>query len=443
MSQASESIISLAGASVVITLVHGTWATGAPWTKFDSPFCNQLCKELRVYGVKSIQLLRFDWSGRNSHRDRRIASIQLRRQLLVQFASQPYAHHYVVAHSHGGNVALRAVCHSSTLRRELKGIVAISTPFLTFVPKSIRLALLRPTLRNATLFMVGAPLAGLLYVLEYWVTFFRIIPLPIVVLLVVLLVLAGGFSWHIHQSLFSWYIPFAQVWSAILGILSAAVLLWFGWKEAKEEISEKLQREKVRVIRRYGYSQPEARLTDMPVLAMSSLIDEAYGVLVGSWWMHRATGWGIRIGIFVAIGLSIVLSAAVVWAFVGVLGLEAKGFDFKALVLFSMFKPVLQFVVWVPSCLAIAVAYLLVELFLAISGRSEPGLGLANPDENLVCEVRAKRTLSPPIRSTNKRYGTWQLLCHAKGVLFHSRIYFYHPAIRDMAEWIIYPDKHI
>jgi hypothetical protein len=89
--------------------------------------------------------------------------------------------------------------------------------------------------------------------------------------------------------------------------------------------------------------------------------------------------------------------------------------------------------------LAVWLASTLIGLFLAITGRSSLGLGLANADDNLLCDVRARRDLPLPIRITRKRYGTWQLLRHSKGALFHSRIYFHPPAIQDIAAWISVP----
>src|SRR5215470_5590384 len=140
---------SLTDVSFVITLVHGTWAPGAPWTKCNSPFRKQLREELKNQHATSVKFFRIDWGGRNTHQDRRKASICLRKQLLRQCSERPNARHYIVAHSHGGNVALRAVCHSPRLRREIKGIVAIATPFLSFSQTNFLLALLPPTLKEA------------------------------------------------------------------------------------------------------------------------------------------------------------------------------------------------------------------------------------------------------------------------------------------------------
>ena len=64
----------------------------------------------------------------------------------------------------------------------------------------------------------------------------------------------------------------------------------------------------------------------------------------------------------------------------------------------------------------------LLKLFLTLVGKSNFGLGLSDPGDNLVCDIHARRDLPLPIPSTKKRYGSWQLIWHAKGVLFHSRI---------------------
>ena len=50
----------------VVTLVHGTFARGAPWTQPGSALSKAVCEH---FGGR-VQLRRFDWSGRNSFRAR-------------------------------------------------------------------------------------------------------------------------------------------------------------------------------------------------------------------------------------------------------------------------------------------------------------------------------------------------------------------------------------
>lgn len=111
----------------VITLVHGTWARDAPWTQESSLLCQTLCKLL----PEPVKLERFLWSGQNSHRARREAGYRLEHHLRRLVAKYPSAEHYVVCHSHGGNVALYAL-RDEGLQKRLAGVVCLSTPFLNF-----------------------------------------------------------------------------------------------------------------------------------------------------------------------------------------------------------------------------------------------------------------------------------------------------------------------
>ena len=109
---------------VVITLVHGTWGRHTPWTNVTSP----LCRALLDLGDR-VALVPFGWSGRNRAEARSRASEQLRVRLAELVARYPGASHYVIAHSHGGNIALYAL-RDWHLSDRIAGIVCLSTPFL-------------------------------------------------------------------------------------------------------------------------------------------------------------------------------------------------------------------------------------------------------------------------------------------------------------------------
>src|SRR5260370_24192498 len=108
----------------VITLVHGTWATNAPWTRPQSKFSQALMQNL-----EPALILPFAWSGRNSLQGGRRAAEDLKRHLMVQFENHRDADHFVIGHSHGGSVALYAV-RDNSIRTRLRGVVCLSTPFL-------------------------------------------------------------------------------------------------------------------------------------------------------------------------------------------------------------------------------------------------------------------------------------------------------------------------
>ena len=72
----------------------------------------------------------FRWSGHNSVSARWEAALRLRETVAQSSREFPGAHQVVVAHSHGGNVALWAFSDPAAAARVLK-VIALSTPFLT------------------------------------------------------------------------------------------------------------------------------------------------------------------------------------------------------------------------------------------------------------------------------------------------------------------------
>jgi hypothetical protein len=409
--------------SFVITLVHGTWARGAAWTQLDSPFSNQLREELKNRHATTVKFFRHEWCGTNTHQDRRKASICLRKQLLKQCRELPNARHYIVGHSHGGNVALRAVHHSPTLRRKIGGIVTIATPFLSFTPNNFRLALVPPTLRKAASIVVNC-------LEESW-NAVRVLIVPFILLLLMCMhwILRGA-----RPEDYALGMAIERVYQAAWFAGFTVFVLVRGWTAAQAKFTELLKAHRFRVFRRYSYFQPDARLGDLHVLVLSSLIDEAYSALAGSWWMHRVAGWGVRLGICSAIVLAVSLSAAVAYGLNVAREILVRETIFHELILAQFIDGFLGLIC---SAFFITLAYRLVHFFLKISGRASPGLGLASPNDNLLWDVRAQRTLPAPIcTTTNKRYGFWQLIWYAKGAWFHSRIYSYPLAIKDIAKWM-------
>jgi hypothetical protein len=118
--------------SLVLHLVHGTWGQRSDWTQDGSRFCRHMRAHLR----SAVQFERFSWSGKNSHEDRIEAGSELATHLLSHFELQPDARHVVIAHSHGGNVALYAARHEQVAGR-LAAIVCLATPFIACTPKKV------------------------------------------------------------------------------------------------------------------------------------------------------------------------------------------------------------------------------------------------------------------------------------------------------------------
>src|SRR5215471_5001237 len=104
---------------LLITLVHGTWGRGfflrhkrqnqRPfWFEEGSPFLARLSTELGDLPHKITPLL---WSGANSIFVRDKTARVLTERLSAEHAEHPQATQLIIAHSHGGNIALRALHH--------------------------------------------------------------------------------------------------------------------------------------------------------------------------------------------------------------------------------------------------------------------------------------------------------------------------------------------
>jgi hypothetical protein len=110
----------------VVTMIHGTFAGNARWTRDDS----NLCKALRKQLPGDLVIRRFPWSGANRNSDRIEAGKRLAAALKENLASYPDAAHFVIAHSHGGNLALYAL-NDPRLQQGLSGIICMNTPFIS------------------------------------------------------------------------------------------------------------------------------------------------------------------------------------------------------------------------------------------------------------------------------------------------------------------------
>src|SRR5262245_59870133 len=140
-----------AGRTCIITMVHGTWGRGffpkeyraqprswwhrlrpiapPPWFHEGSVFRSRLESELRKENIATT-FRPFEWSGANSVFHRARAADELN-SLLVSDPDD--ANSIVIAHSHGGNVAFRAI---STLgsRGARIHLITLATPFLRVFP---------------------------------------------------------------------------------------------------------------------------------------------------------------------------------------------------------------------------------------------------------------------------------------------------------------------
>ncbi len=110
----------------IIVLVHGTYGRRSAWARLDHP--DNLVSRLKFQGLDNANFERFEWSGRNRpiHRERAARRLAALLRELAQNADTPI---HVVAHSHGGNIALAAMeLVDGDVRRRLQ-LVLMATPF--------------------------------------------------------------------------------------------------------------------------------------------------------------------------------------------------------------------------------------------------------------------------------------------------------------------------
>lgn len=110
---------------VVVTIVYGTFGWFAAWTKDGSLLRRRL---LEAFGGR-VRFERVDWPAFNSFSARRTGAERLIRSIESSRAAWPGAKQVVIAHSHGGNVALSATRHFSA-GDQVDAIVCMATPFL-------------------------------------------------------------------------------------------------------------------------------------------------------------------------------------------------------------------------------------------------------------------------------------------------------------------------
>src|SRR5262249_21494364 len=123
-----------------IILVHGTWGRGffpkrrdslpPPnkrwWFEEGSQFRARLDEALKSASL-DWPIRAFLWSGANSVHDRDCAARELSEELRKDLQDAD-ATAVIIAHSHGGNVALRALQHLNMADRIR--VVTLATPFL-------------------------------------------------------------------------------------------------------------------------------------------------------------------------------------------------------------------------------------------------------------------------------------------------------------------------
>jgi hypothetical protein len=117
----------------VIHTVHGTfgkYGKRAKWIYATSAFCKYLHEQL---GWR-VRIEPFEWDGKNLFESRQAAAADLRKRLAEKTDVYSDAKHVVIAHSHGGNVAMSAIA-TDELAADVLGVATLGTPFLTAEPR--------------------------------------------------------------------------------------------------------------------------------------------------------------------------------------------------------------------------------------------------------------------------------------------------------------------
>ena len=99
------------------------------WFEAGSDFRKALQEKLSAAGLLGTRIHPFLWSGANSIFERNLAAQTLAHLLVKNNKENPSAGQLIIAHSHGGNVALRAL-HMLPPNFPALWVVTIATPFV-------------------------------------------------------------------------------------------------------------------------------------------------------------------------------------------------------------------------------------------------------------------------------------------------------------------------
>ncbi len=119
----------------LVTLIHGTFAPEAEWTRGDSN--SEFQKKLAERLEGDVEFERLEWGGKNRQADRKKGGQILAESLSYPDLPMKDRKHFIICHSHGGNVALYATANK-ILEENVSGIVCMNTPFICALPRNFR-----------------------------------------------------------------------------------------------------------------------------------------------------------------------------------------------------------------------------------------------------------------------------------------------------------------
>ena len=123
--RSEDALLPIAGSlpmKSITILIHGTSAAHTAWWRPNGTLANYVNNVVHdVYPFSDY----FRWSGRNNDQARRYAARALLKWIAVHLA--PDGHLRIIAHSHGGNVALQA----TQLGLKVQRLILLGTPMRT------------------------------------------------------------------------------------------------------------------------------------------------------------------------------------------------------------------------------------------------------------------------------------------------------------------------
>jgi pimeloyl-ACP methyl ester carboxylesterase len=110
----------------LVVLVHGTWGQQSAWAFPDK---SHLVQALGSRLSCDVEYRHFAWSGANRTGDRIEAAARLTAMMRSELAEHDRSV-FVLAHSHGGNIAIRAIEDLSDAEQRSVQAILMATPFL-------------------------------------------------------------------------------------------------------------------------------------------------------------------------------------------------------------------------------------------------------------------------------------------------------------------------
>lgn len=376
----------------------------------------------------------------------------------------------MVAHSHGGNIALRAVRLLKKVSEQNIGVITLATPFLKF--SKIRSSMITwplmcfgfiKGLAMIAAFFLFMPFYSLFLALDtflfedfrnpinsfaetlrniaFFVSFFTILIGSSIWLASLAIEHWGATPGHWITSIYTLFTGDATEVGSVTtintflivpaSIIVPLVALGVALTEVSWEHRRELVKIRKKVFKSYSYSQPEESIKNH-VLALSSVLDEALGVLSGVWFIHNWLSWLARIIIAVIIIVLVIVISYLLLMWGDWISTYEQNSWMTALLWET------GFVIILISVFAFmgGITWIIAKLMNMISGSSNVGLGLSSPDYNLLLRVNAQRWPDLSQNYQSKRFNLKEILKDSSGLLFHSRLYSHPGAIKYVADWM-------